>query len=171
VADASDSITAAYAVEDTSAVNAARADLQAVEAEVADLAHRVAGAQLRVQAAQRTADKFVAEHAEALIESRAAAARELALTLTRAGHDLIAAHRAYVAIRADIDSLVAATPNAVVRSDGPPATHAWEAQLLALERTIREAPEVEPPLPRWTGLEHRQHQEDVHRRLNQQRAA
>jgi hypothetical protein len=72
-------------------------------------------------------------------------------------------------MRTDIDSLVGAIPNAVVRSDGPAPSHAWERQLRELERAIRDAPEVEPPLPRWAGREEREHRDRTNRLLQLRR--
>jgi hypothetical protein len=123
------------------------------------------GAELRVEDAQRAADLFAQDHARDLLEERAADARELALSLTRSGHEFVRIHRAYVAMRSDIDSLVAAIPGAVPRTDGPPASHPWEGQLRDLERVVEETPEVEPPLPRWAGLQQRQQQDATHRRI------
>jgi hypothetical protein len=72
-------------------------------------------------------------------------------------------------MRTDIDALVGAIPEAVVRSDGPAPSYAWERQLRNLEQAIRETPEVEPPLPRWTGLEQRQQRDRTHRLLQLRR--
>jgi hypothetical protein len=96
-------------------------------------------------------------------------AGELALKLTRAGHDLVRLHRAYLAMRGDIDALVAATPNAVVRKDGPPPSHPWERQLRDLECVVRESPEVQPPLPTWAGLKDREQRDRTHRLLQLRR--
>jgi hypothetical protein len=164
VEEAPRAIADGYAAEDLRAVTASRKREEAAVAKVKDLQHRLRGAELRVERAQREADDFAREHARDLLEEREADARELALKLTRAGHELVRLHRAYLALRTDIDSLVGASPGAVVRSDGPPASHAWERQLRDLERAIREAPEVQPPLPRWAGLQHRQQQNAIHRR-------
>ena len=57
-------------------------------------------------------------------------------------------------------SRAGATP----RHDGPDPEHAWEPALKALERAVHDAPELEPPLPGWQGLDQRQQQDRVHRR-------
>jgi hypothetical protein len=80
------------------------------------------------------------------------------------GHEFVRLHRAFVAMRSDIDSLVAAIPGAVPRTDGPPVSHPWERQLRDLERVVNETPEVPAPLPRWAGLHHRQQEDDISRR-------
>jgi hypothetical protein len=54
------------------------------------------------------------------------------------GLDKVRLHRAYIARRTDIDLLVGALPDAVVRSDGPAPSHAWERQLRDLVPAIRE---------------------------------
>jgi hypothetical protein len=155
--------------DDTKLVQQRRQELQAAEAEVKDLAHRSKAARLRVERSQRAVDNFASERAQDLLEERVPAARDVALQLTRAGHELVRAHHAFTATRLEIDALVAATPNAVVRSDGPPAAHAWEPQLRDLERTIRETPELEPPLPRWAGLADRERRDHTHRLLQLRR--
>lgn len=169
VEQAAAAIAEGYAAEDQRAVAASRKAEEAAVAKVKDLQDRLTGAGIRVERAQREADTFAEEHARDLLEERAADARELALNLTRAGHEVVRLHRDYVAMRTDIDALVATVPNAVVRSDGPTPRHAWERQLRDLERAIREAPEVAPPLPRWAGLEQRQQHDRTHRLLQLRR--
>jgi hypothetical protein len=74
--------------------------------------------------AQAEADTFQADHASELLEEREAEARELADKLTAAGLAAVRLHRAYLSVRMDIDSLVAAVPGATSRADGPePRTH------------------------------------------------
>ena len=68
-------------------------------------------------------------------------------------------------MRVEIDALVAATPNAVVRSDGPPPSHPWERHLKDLERAVRETPEVPAPLPTWAGLKGREQRDQTNRLL------
>jgi hypothetical protein len=153
-----------YAAEDQQVVTASRKAEGAALAKLEDLQLRLAGAELRIEGAQREVDTFTQQRARDLLEERAADARELTLKLTRSGHEFIGLHRAYVAMRSDIDSLVGSIPGAVPRTDGPPAPHAWERQLRDLERVVKETPEVEPPLPRWAGLQHRQHEDDISRR-------
>jgi hypothetical protein len=106
-----------------------RNDLDAAKAEVLDLEHRVAAAGLRVQRAQAEADAFQAEHARELLDEKESEARTLAENLTRAGLELVQFHRAYRAMRTDIDGLVAQVPGATSRADagtvasvGAPAT-------------------------------------------------
>jgi hypothetical protein len=60
----------------------------------------------------------------------------------------------------DIDALVARVPGASPRTDGPPASYAWEPQLRDLERAVRETPEVPALSPRWAGLAHRKQQDE-----------
>ena len=165
VEDISDDLTEAFADDDTKLIQQRRQELQAAEAEVKDLAHRSKAAGLRVERSQRAVDNFASERAQDLLEERAPAAREVALQLTRAGHELVRAHHAYTAMRVEIDALVAATPNAVVRSDGPPPSHPWERQLRELERVVRESPKIEPPTPTWRGLKGREQRDQTNRLL------
>jgi hypothetical protein len=161
---ASQAITDGYAAEDERAVARAREVEQQAVAKVRDPQHRVEGASLRVLRAQQALDEFTRDNAKTLLDEHAQGDRELALQLTRAGHELVQLHRALVARRAEVDALVAAIPGASPRTDGPPASHAWERQLKDLERAIREHPEVGPPLPRSLGMHDRQRQDAVHRR-------
>lgn len=161
---ASQAITDGYAVEDEGAVARAREAEQQAVAKVRELQQRVEGASLRVLSAQQALDDFTRDNAKALLEEHAQGDRELALRLTRAGHELVQLHCAYLARRAEVDALVAVIPGASPRTDGPPAAYAWERQIKDLERAIREAPEVGPPLPRWLGMHDRQRQDAVHRR-------
>lgn len=164
VEDASRGVADAYAQEDAKLAAQRRKELEATEADVLDLQHRVTAAGLRVDRAQGAADSFTQQHARDLLEERAADARELAMQLTRAGHDVVRLHRGYRAMRTDIDALVAATPGATPRADGPDPSHPWERQLRDLERVVKEHPEVPAPTPRWGGLGQRQQQDQVARR-------
>jgi hypothetical protein len=165
VEDESSAIAEAYAFDNESAVAKARRAEELAVARLRDLHHRQQGAQRRVERAEQQLDSFRRDDAKALLEERVPAAREVAMNLTRAGHEFVRAHHAYTSMRMEIDGLVAATPNAVVRSDGPPGTHAWESEVRGLERVMREVSEVEPPLPRWLGVQQRQQQDQVHRRI------
>lgn len=166
---AGQAVTDAYAADDATLAAQRRKELQAAEGAVLDLQHRVDAAGLRVERAQQQLDEFQRERARDLLEERVAEAREVALKLTRGGHDLVRLHRAYGAMRTDIDSLVRAVPDAVVRNDGPPPSHPWERQLRDLERVVRESPEVEPPLPRWAGLKDREQRDRTNRLLQLRR--
>jgi hypothetical protein len=168
VKTASGAIAQAYAAENQRAVTAARKTEEAAVAKIRDLQHRVDGAQIRVERAQADADNFQVVHAGELLEEREADARELALKLTGAGHETVRLHRAYLAMRMDIDSLVAAVPGATSRADGPPESYPWERQLRDLERAVGETPEVPAPLPRWAGLKHR-HEQDNANTIEKQR--
>ena len=159
VDDAGAAVTEAYAAEDAKLAQRRRQEVDAAAADVLDLQHRFDAAGLRVQRAQAEADTFQAEHACELLEEREPEAREIAGELTRAGLEALRLHRAYRAMRSEIDSLVAAVPGATSRADGPEPSHPWEDQLQALARVIQENPEVPPPLPRWAGLEHREGQD------------
>jgi hypothetical protein len=158
-----------YAAEDQRAVTASRKAEEEAVAEVKELQYRLTGAEIRVERVQRDADTFAREHARELLDERAADARELALKLTRAGHEVIELHHAFVAMRSDIDALVGAVPDAVVHSDGPPPSHPWERQLRDLERVVRESPEVQPPLPTWAGLKDREQRDSTNRLLQLRR--
>jgi transcriptional regulator len=168
VGEADRAVTAAYALEDAKLAVQRRMELEAAEAEVVDLQRRVDAAGLRVHHAQQQLDEFQREHAHDLLDERAADARQVALELTRAGHEVIRLHRAYLALRMDIDALVGHLPGATPRNDGPPPEHPWEAQLGALERVVRETPEVPALTPTWAGLEHRKQQDE---QLSQHRRA
>jgi hypothetical protein len=169
VEDISDDLTEAFAEDDTQLVQQRRQELQAAEAQVKDLAHRSRAAGLRVERSQRAVDDFAAERARDLLEERVPAAREVALQLTRAGHELVRAHHAYTSMRMEIDGLVAATPNAVPRLDGVSASYPWERELKDLARVVSETPEVEVPLPRWHGLADRERRDRTHRLLQLRR--
>jgi hypothetical protein len=169
VDDAGAAVTEAYAAEDAKLAERCRNELDATAAEVLDLQHRFDAAGLRVQRAQAEADTYQAEHARDLLAEKEAEARELAENLSRAGREVVQLHRAYLAMRMDIDSLVAAVPGATSRADGPEPSHPWERQLNDLGRVIAETPEVPAPLPRWAGLEHRQQQDNVNRIERQRR--
>jgi hypothetical protein len=163
VDDAGAAVTEAYAADDGKLASRRRSELDAAASDVLDLQHRVDAAGLRVARAQAEADAFQAEHARELLEEREAEARELAAKLTSAGHEAIQLHRAYLTLRSEIDSLVAAVPGATSRADGPQPSHPWERQLRDLERAVQETPEVPAPLPRWAGLEHRKQQDNANR--------
>jgi len=79
-------------------------------------------------------------------------------------------HRAYRAMRTEIDTLVAAVPGATSRADGPAPSHPWEDHLRALERAIQEHPEVPPPLRRWVGVKNRELQDNANRLEREQRS-
>jgi hypothetical protein len=163
VESASGAVTEAYASEDAKLVNQRRDELQAAEAKVLDLQHRVDAAAVRIDRAQREADTFVAEHARDLLDELEAEAREAAANLTRDGVEVVRSHRAYLTLRTEIDRLVAAVPGATSRADGPEPSHPWERQLRDLERAVRDIPEVPAPLPRWAGLKHREEQDNAAR--------
>jgi hypothetical protein len=152
-----------YAADDKRAVSSSRKAEEAAVAEVKDLQHRVSGAEIRVERAQREADTFTREHARDLLEERKQPARSIAAELTASVHETLRLAKAYVAERQTQDVLVAAVPGATPRSDGPPPEHEWEAALGALERTVRETPEIPAPLPRWAGVEHRRQQDNLSR--------
>jgi hypothetical protein len=107
VQNASGAIADGYAAEDQRAVTSSREAEGAALAKLEDLHHRLAGAELRIERARLEADTFAQDHACDLLEERTADARELARKLTRAGHELVQLHRAHLAMRTDIDALVA----------------------------------------------------------------
>lgn len=169
VEQASASIADGYAVEDQRAVTAARKTEEAAVAKVRELQHRANGAELRVDRAQQALDEFQRDHARDLLAEREDTARTVAAELTRSVRETVRLARAYVAERQTVDRLVATVPGATPRADGPAAAHPWESQLKALERAVMEVPELEPPLPRWQGLGHRQAEDSGARRLQLQR--
>jgi hypothetical protein len=171
VTHASAAITDAYAADDDKLAAKHRKDLEAAEAEVLDLQHRVSAAGLRIERVQAEADTFHAEHARELLDEREPGARALAENLTRAVLEVVQLHRAYRTERTEIDALVAAVPGATSRADGPDPSHPWEDQLRALERAIQDHPEVPPPLPQWAGLTHRHAQDHAHRVEREKRNA
>jgi hypothetical protein len=163
VDDAGAAVTEAYAADDGKLVSRRRSELDAAAADVLDLQHRVDAAGLRVERAQAEADTFQAEHARKLLDEREAEARQVAENLIRTAREAVQANRAYMALRMEIDSLVAAVPGATSRADGPAESHPWERQLRDLERAVQETPEVPAPLPRWTGLNQRQTEDNANR--------
>jgi hypothetical protein len=170
--EASQTLTSAYAAERQSAITDAREREQAVIAELEDLEHRLQGAELRVQSAQAEADRFERDNARALLEERAGNARTLAADLTRAVSEVIRLNRAFASERAVIDRLVAAG-GGEPRHDGPAATHVWESEVRELERVVHRHPQVDPPIPRWFGIQHRQAEDEKAkvRRLGRKRGA
>jgi hypothetical protein len=164
-----DALPEAYASDDARTIEQAkRAEAQATE-KVADLEHRHAGAQLRAERAKREVDLYIRDNSRRLLEERSEDARRLALDLQHAAKETVRLHKAFTAMRSEIDRLVAATPGAQPRLDGPPSTYAWESAVEGLARAIREQSEIAPPLPRWHGL-HREQTDAIHRRLAEQRA-
>jgi chromosome segregation ATPase len=160
---ASGEVADAYAAENQRAVTAARKTRGAAMAQVRELQNRLEGAEIRVDRAQRELDTFQREHAEDLIAERIADVGQTTDQLNRTGHEFVRLHHEYLTARSDINSLVALIPGAVVRYDGPPASHAWETQLRALERAMRDTPELPATLPRWHRRSHRQREDKVHR--------
>ena len=53
--------------------------------------------------------------------------------------------------------------NCGVRADGPVPKHPWESALKELERAYRQATKLEPPTPRWSGLQLREQQDNLSR--------
>lgn len=80
-------------MEDAKLAVQRRKELEAAETEAVELQRRLDAAGLRVQYAQQQVDTFSHEHARDLLAERAADARELAVQLTRAGHELVRLHR------------------------------------------------------------------------------
>jgi hypothetical protein len=163
VEQAGTAIADAYAGEDQRAVTTSRKAEETAVAKVEDLQHRLTGAEIRVERAQAEADTFARERARDLLAEREQPARTVAAELTATVHETLRLAKAYVAERQTQDVLVAAVPGATPRSDGPPPEHEWEAALGALERTVRETPEIPAPLPRWAGVEHRRQQDNLSR--------
>jgi hypothetical protein len=156
-------VTDAHTVEDAKLIAQRRKDLEAAEAQVLDLQHRVGGAEIRVERARRDLDDFQRGRARDLLDEREAEARKLALDLTRAGQEAVRLHRSFVAIRMEVDKLVGTIPSAVPRSDGAPASHPWEREMHDLDLAMRETAEVPAPLPRWAGLEDGRRQDNANR--------
>jgi hypothetical protein len=154
-------ISEAYAEEHERAVIAARGKEQAAVAKVHELQHRLDGAAIRVDRAQRQLDTFQRDRARDLLSERTTEAGEIADQLTHAVGEAVRLHRSYLAVRSDINTLVALIPGAVPRHDGPPSSHAWERQLQDLDRSVRDTPELPAPLPRWHGREDRQRDNKV----------
>jgi hypothetical protein len=169
VEQASASIADGYAAEDQRAVTIARKAEQAAVAQVYELQHRIDGAALRVQRAQQQLDEFAHEHARDLLAEREQPARTVAAELTASVRETLRLAKAYVAERQAQDQLVVAVPGASPRADGPDGSHPWEPALDQLARAYQQTPELEPPLPRWQGLEHRTAQDSSARRLQLQR--
>jgi hypothetical protein len=166
VEDASRAVTDAYAVEDATLAQQRRKQLEASEAKAIDLGHQVTAAAQRVELGRRAADTFAQEHARDLLAEREQAARTVAAELTASVRQTLMLAKAYVAERRTVDQLVAAVPGAIPRNDGPAPEHPWEHALRQLQRAHQETPELDPPLPRWTGLQQRQQEDDVNRRAS-----
>jgi hypothetical protein len=169
VDEADGAVADAYALEDAKLAAHRRKELEAAEAAVIDLGHRVAASGLRVQRAQQQLDEYQGAHARDLLAEREQPARTVALELSRAVAEALRLHRAYLTERQTMDQLVAAVPGATPRADGPEGSHPWEPALGQLARAYQQTPELEPPLPRWQGLEHRTAQDNSARRLQLQR--
>lgn len=151
VEDDSRAVTDAYAAEDAKLAQQRRKQLEATEAKVIDLGHQVTAAAQRVEMAQRAADTFTQEHARDLLAEREQPARTVAAELTASVRQTLTLAKAYVAERRTVDQLVAAVPGATPRTDGPAPEHSWEHALRQLQRAHQETPDLDPPLPRWTG--------------------
>jgi hypothetical protein len=162
-------ITDGYAAEDQRAVARARKGEQQAIAKAGELHHQVEGAGLRVERAQADVDSFERSHARDLLAERERSARTVTLELAASVAETLRLAKVYVSERQAVDRLVAAVPGATPRHDGPDPEHAWEAALKALERAAHDAPGLEPPLPSWQGLDQRQQQDRVHRRVGLQR--
>jgi hypothetical protein len=169
VEEASVAITDGYAADDRRAVGRARKAEEEAVAEVRELQHRVDGTALRVERAQAQHDEFLRGRVSDLLEEREQPARIAAVELTASVRETLRLSRAYLAERRAQDQLVAATPGASPRTDGPAAAHPWEAQLQALARAVSEVPEIPAPLPRWAGLEQRARQDGVNGRAKLRR--
>ena len=160
-------ITAGYAAEDQRAVARARKGEQQAIAKAGELLrHQVDGAGLRVERAQADADSFERDHARDLLAERERSARTVTLELAASvAETLRLALKVYVSERQAVDRLVAAVPGATPRHDGPDPEHAWERALKALERAVHDTPQLKPLLPGWQGLDQRQQQDRIHRRV------
>jgi hypothetical protein len=169
VEQASRAITDGYAAEDQRAVAQARKTETEAVANVRELQHRVDGAALRVERAQQELAAFQREHARDLLAEREQPARTIAAQLTASVHETIRLAKSYITEREAQDRLVAAVPDATVRTDGPAASHPWERQLKDLERAVSEVSELPPPLPSWWGVDHRRTENAKARRLQLQR--
>ena len=169
VEKASRAITDAYAADDARAAAQAREAEQQAVAKVKDLQHRLTAAELRVARTQRELDEFRRDRARDLLREREQPARTVAAELTASVRQTLTLAKAYVAERRTVDQLVAAVPAATPRTDGPASEHPWEAALKTLERACQQTPELDPPLPSWAGLEHRQQHHRTHRLLQLQR--
>ena len=169
VEDRSRALTDPYALKDSKLAQERRAELQRAEADVLDHQHRVAGAEARAERARAELGSFGAENATALLEEREGLARELAAELTAAVAAVVKAHARYVSERTHVDGLVKMVHGAQPRYDGVSASYGWERELKELERAYRAAPEAEPPRPRWSGRNHQQNLNAVHRRIREGR--
>jgi vacuolar-type H+-ATPase subunit I/STV1 len=96
-----------------SITNKARRSEGLAVSKVLDLHHRRQGAQRRVERAQQELDDFATEHARDLLAEREAPAREVALNLTRLVNETVRTHQAYIAMRQEVDRLVAYVPTTV----------------------------------------------------------
>jgi hypothetical protein len=160
---ASRAISDGYATESQRDVAQARKAEEAAIIKVKDLQHRLTGAAIRVERTQGEADAFAREHARDLLAEREQPARTVALELSRAVGEVLKLHHAYVTERQTVDRLVAAVPGATPRADGPVPEHPWESALKDLERAYRQATKLEPPTPRWSGLQLREQQDNLSR--------
>lgn len=96
-------------------------------------------------------------------------ARRTAGNLTRAAHEAVRLHAQYITDRDRIQKIVAELEPGAGSVNGPPPTYPWERQMTDLTRVVQEHDEVPPPLPRWLGRAHRSWQDQVHRKLKQDR--
>ena len=104
-----------------------------------------------------------------LLAEREGPGRTVAAELTASVQLTLSLAKAYDAERQAVDRLVAAVAGATPRADGPAPEHPWEAALKVLERCYQQTPALDPPLPRWRGLEHRAAEDNSARRLQLQR--
>lgn len=154
----------AFAAGDDERGDALTAEVEQLGARLAQASARAEGLGRRASTARAELSSFRSDNAEALLAAHEPAAQEITAKLTASVAETIRLARQYVAERQAVDQLVAATPGATPRSDGPASEHAWEAALKALERAYQRTPEVAAPLPRWAGIGQRKQQDAVARR-------
>jgi hypothetical protein len=169
IEDASNDIAFAYVEEDEKLAAQRRKALETAEDEIADIGHRRAAAQVRVERAQEAVRAFTEEHAAELLKEREDAASETAKRLTHAVHEAVQLNRQYAEDRQGIQDLVNVITPGDGQMNGPLASHSWEEALKDLARLVRQTPELPPPLPRWLSKTWRQREDKTAQRIQEQR--
>lgn len=103
------------------------------------------------------------KHARDPVDELEAEAREAAANLTRAGTEVVRAHRAYRTIRSEIDGLVAAVPGATSRADGPDPTYRGSASCASSSGSCGRHPRFRPRCRAGLASDHRREQDNANR--------
>jgi hypothetical protein len=156
--------TDAYAAGDDGCAEALRVEIAEQTARLDEVSARAEGLARRANAARVEVAAFRTENAGELLAAREPIVREVTGKLNASVAETLQFHRQLLAERDVLDRHVADVPGASPPHDGPPTAHAWERALRELERAVKTTPELAPPLPTWSGLNHRRREDAVNLR-------